>query len=68
MGRTSTILQRLPATSVEVAALESITVKVAHAHLSLLKQQNLAHKTDRAGHREPGMRGPRPRIWDRNHP
>lgn len=62
--RTTRVLKGLPATATELAALEGTTVKIIHATLCYLRGQGLCYKTDRAGHREPGMRGPKPRFWD----
>jgi len=62
--RINRILNALPATVCELAAIEKITVKNANAVLCNLRKQFLATRTDRRGQRY-NQRGPRPAMWEK---
>lgn len=64
MTRTKRILNALPATVCEIAAIEKITVKNANAVLCNLRKQFLATRTDRHGQRY-SQRGPKPALWEK---
>jgi len=64
MTRYERILNLLPATSCEIAAIEGISVRLAIGHLYLLKKKGLAHNTYRRGQKYM-EKGPAPTIWDK---
>ena len=65
MTLTTTILQRLPATSTEIAAEEGITVRRANAMLQWLKRCGHCFPTDNKVRPTTKRRGRWPALWIR---
>lgn len=62
MTREQRILDSLPATVCELAALESATVRQINAHLYNLKCSGMVERTGLTGMRY-GKRGRKPSLW-----
>jgi len=65
MTLTASILQRLPATTAEIAAEEGITVRRANAMLQWLKGRGLCTRTDNKVRPTTKHRGRWPALWIR---
>ena len=66
MARPQRILAALPATSTELAAIESSTVRRINADLQEMKQRGLCRRTDRRVQPSEKRRGRWPALWVRS--